>query len=418
MSCLMGASCVSTGKMAMNDSNEGLDGVRGKLFRANPEKRSFELLTETAFDPKTHEGRSRHTVYWTDQTRVTKVVRQNSLEGAVGGLAYFHNLDEENSKAAAEGQDFVVMHVTVLAPGEDGADLTVDGSNFVVPFTPDPTSFKHRGSTIELNGKSVGVRLRGPRAQVDLRTTVGIDAISAGFWETTIHGAQSGDRFVVAAMDVRPRVDPRTVDDPKLPRILVVGDSISMNYHAAAKTALKGIANYHRVDGNCGPSDRGLVCMELWLGDYTQKGLGWNVIQFNHGLHDLKQTYDEESGEYGSHQVSIEDYKANLEREIQLMKKTGATLVWCSTTPVPMSSFGHWSNGTFGRRQDEDLVYNQAALDVIAKHPEIQINDINGFIRDCDKFDDWRLQKDVHFWNGDLQKVVGAAVAERLKTVL
>ncbi len=82
--------------------------------------------------------------------------------------------------------------------------------------------------------------------------------------------------------------DPKT-DDPKLPRVLVVGDSISMNYHETATEALKGVANYHRNEGNAGSSAHGVRNAELWLGNWREKGFHWDVIQFNHGLHDLKQ---------------------------------------------------------------------------------------------------------------------------------
>jgi len=146
--------------------------------------------------------------------------------------------------------------------------------------------------------------------------------------------------------------------------------------------------------------------------------LGWDMIQFNHGLHDLKQTYDEETGEYGTHQVPVEQYKANLEREIRIMKKTGAKLVWCPTTPVPQDSFGRWPEGTFGRRKDEDRVYNQAALEVIRKYPEIEINDVNAYIRESEAFEQWQQQKDVHFWDQNLQKLVGEAVAQGLDELI
>jgi acyl-CoA thioesterase-1 len=223
---------------------------------------------------------------------------------------------------------------------------------------------------------------------------------------------------VADRLEITPLVDPRAIDDPKLPRVLVVGDSISMNYHEAAKAALKGIANYYRIEGNGGPSDRGVVCMELWLGDYKQKGLQWDLIQFNHGLHDLKQVYDEATGTYGAYQVGLEEYQANLEKEIAIMKKTGARLVWCSTTPVPDNSHGKWDNGTFGRRKDEDLVFNKAAAEVIRRHPEIRVNDLNGYIRNSAGFDHWRKGTDVHFWGREEQELVGKAVAEAIKTAL
>ena len=35
---------------------------------------------------------------------------------------------------------------------------------------------------------------------------------------------------------------------PELPRVLVIGDSISMNYHEAAKSALQGVADYQGIN--------------------------------------------------------------------------------------------------------------------------------------------------------------------------
>lgn len=400
-------------------AGEDLNGASGNVFRVDPARQSFELLKQTALDPKTHEGRSRHTLYWTDQTRFVKVVRQNNFEGIRGPvLTHFRWLSDENAAAAGDGREFVAMKVTVLAGDEDGTGLAVDRKNLLAPFQPDPASHKFRGGTVTIGGKPVRARLRGPRAQVDVRSVASAEAIATGFWGATVHGHRVDGRFVVAEMEITPRTDPRETDDPNLPRILVIGDSISMNYHRAAKEALKEVANYHRIDENGGPSDRGVVCMELWLGDYTQPGLHWDVIQFNHGLHDLKQVYDQETGQYGAYQVPIEEYKANLEREIRIMKRTGAALVWCPTTPVPSNSHGRWATGTFGRRKDADLLYNRAALEVLAKYPEIAVNDVNRFIRNSDAFDAWREQSDVHFWDSTLQKLVGGAVADGLKHVL
>jgi hypothetical protein len=207
------------------------------------------------------------------------------------------------------------------------------------------------------------------------------------------------------ASTVQAAEEPTTRDDPNLPRVLVIGDSISMNYHDSAKAALAGKANYHRIEGNGGPSDRGVAEMESWLGDYTKPGQQWDVIQFNHGLHDLKQTYDKATDTWGEHQVSLEDYQKNLAKEIEILKQTGATLIWCTTTPVPNSNLGR-----FARRKDEDLVFNKAALEVVSRHPEIQVNDLNQFIRESKAFDKWRKGADVHYW-GDEREVVGKAVA-------
>ena len=40
-------------------------------------------------------------------------------------------------------------------------------------------------------------------------------------------------------------------DDPKLPRVLLIGDSISIGYTTGVRKELKGRANVHRIPG-CG----------------------------------------------------------------------------------------------------------------------------------------------------------------------
>lgn len=123
------------------------------------------------------------------------------------------------------------------------------------------------------------------------------------------------------------KADPKKVatpDDPNLPRVLIIGDSISMGYTEPTKKLLAGKANVHRISGNGGPSSRGIENIELWLGDGK-----WDVIHFNFGLHDIKR--DDE----GNTQVSIKDYETNLRKLVERMKATNAKLIWATTTPVP-----------------------------------------------------------------------------------
>jgi hypothetical protein len=237
--------------------------------------------------------------------------------------------------------------------------------------------------------------------------------LADGFWKATLQGAQDGEQFVVQSMQVTAIEDPRAKDDPHLPRVLVIGDSISMNYHESAKAALKGIANYHRNEGNSFSSVHGAMNAELWLGDYQQKGLHWDVIQFNHGLHDLKQTYDKKTDTFGDYAVPLELYKQSLEKEIVILKKTGATLIWCSTTPVPQDN-----KSQYARRKGAEELFNQAALEVIQRHPEILINDLHGVVSKSPVYDNWRKGIDVHFYQKPEQELLGKAVAEAAQTAL
>jgi len=214
-------------------------------------------------------------------------------------------------------------------------------------------------------------------------------------------------------MEVSALEDPCKSDDQKLPRVLVIGDSISMNYHESAKKALEGVANYHRNEGNSFSSVHGVNNAELWLGNYEEQGGHWNVIQFNHGLHDLKQAYDKDSDTFGEYAVPLEAYKESLEKEIQILKKTGATLIWCSTTPVPNDI-----KSQYARRKVAPKIFNNAALEVMAEHPEIIINDLYGVVSESQVFEGWWQTKDPHFYKPEEQQALGDAVAAAVQKAL
>jgi len=157
-----------------------------------------------------------------------------------------------------------------------------------------------------------------------------------------------------------PSLEPIT-DDAKLPRVLLIGDSISMGYTIPVRNLLKGKANVHRIPENGGPTTNGLAQLKSWLG----KGK-WDVIHFNWGLHDLKIMSN------GEHQVSPEDYDKNLRQLVAQLKATGATLIWATTTPVPEHVKGVL-------RHPEDVpLYNGIALQIMKANGVI-IDDLYGF---------------------------------------
>ena len=156
--------------------------------------------------------------------------------------------------------------------------------------------------------------------------------------------------------------------DPKLPNVLIVGDSISMGYTPIVRTLLAGKANvFHpmrpggKVPANCFSTAIGLTDLDKWLGDTK-----WAVIQFNWGLHDLcyrnpeAKTQGNRDKEHGKIEVPLTDYQANLEKLVATLEKTGAHLIWASTTKVP--------DGDIGRVAGDDLKYNAAAKAVMVRH--------------------------------------------------
>ena len=158
-------------------------------------------------------------------------------------------------------------------------------------------------------------------------------------------------------------------DAPGLPRVLLIGDSISMGYTLDVRAKLKDVANVHHPAENCGPTERGLTRLDKWLGTNH-----WDVIHFNFGLHDLK--YLDEKGQYvapeqGKQVAPPEVYRKNLRDLAQRLQKTGAALVFATTTPVPP--------GTLGRVAGDERPYNQVAVSVM-RELGIPVDDLGGYV--------------------------------------
>ncbi len=161
-------------------------------------------------------------------------------------------------------------------------------------------------------------------------------------------------------------------DDPALPRVLLIGDSVSRGYTAAVRKALAGKANVHRAPANCGPTASGIKNIDAWLTDHPGGGK-WDVIHFNFGIHDRG--------------TSVADYTARLEQLVQRMKQTNAKVIWASTTPIPDNPEQKQTAASIVER-------NAAAAEVMQKHG-VAIDDLFGFI--TPRLAEMQRPKDVHF---------------------
>jgi len=163
-------------------------------------------------------------------------------------------------------------------------------------------------------------------------------------------------------------------DVPGLPRVLLIGDSISIGYTLAVRKEREGQATVHRPATNCGPTIRALESLDAWLGEGK-----WDAIHFNFGLHDVRLID-------GKKQVSPEDYEKNLETIVARLQKTGAKLIFATTTPVPA--------GTGTREVSDEVKYNDIARRVMEKH-KIAIDDLYAFA--LPKLAEIQLPANVHF---------------------
>lgn len=182
-------------------------------------------------------------------------------------------------------------------------------------------------------------------------------------------------------------------DVPGLPRVLLIGDSISIGYTLPVRELLKGKANVHRIPVNGGPTIRGLEQIEQWIG--TGK---WTLIHFNWGLHDLRTDAE------GKHQVPLEDYQRNLRQLVERLNKTGARLMWASTTPVPDAKLNP------PRRNSDVVAYNMAARRIM-EEKGIPTDDLYGFA--LPKLASIQRPANVHFTE-EGSRVLAERVAEAI----
>ncbi len=177
-------------------------------------------------------------------------------------------------------------------------------------------------------------------------------------------------------------------DNPTLPRVLLIGDSVSRGYTLAVRAALAGKANVHRAPENCGPTANGLKKLEVWLG--TGK---WDVIHFNFGIHDRG--------------TPLADYTTRLAQIVTRLQANGATLIWASTTPIPDDATKKQSAASIVER-------NTAAAAVMAKHA-IAIDDLFTII--TPRLAALQNPNDVHF-NAAGYDFLGRAVAASITAQL
>lgn len=183
-----------------------------------------------------------------------------------------------------------------------------------------------------------------------------------------------------------------------LPRVLLIGDSISMGYTLPVRELLRGKANVLRVQENAGETAHGIKKLDLWLG--AKK---WDVIHFNFGLHDLK--YLDAAGKYvtpdqGKQVALLPKYESNLRQLVARLKKTGAVLIWASTTPVP--------EGSAGRVKEDELQYNEVALRVMNENG-VQVDDLHAVATSGPA--GLQLPKNVHFTKEGYQALARSVAA-------
>lgn len=205
-----------------------------------------------------------------------------------------------------------------------------------------------------------------------------------------------------------------TVPDPKLPNVLILGDSISVGYFMGVREKLSGKANVFRPQvqngkrpENCQGTTHGIKRIDQWIA-----GHHWDVIHFNWGLHDLKHV-DSATGKNSNsfddpRQAEPDNYEKNLRTIVGKLNATGAKLILATTTGYPP--------GVKPARLPEDAeLYNRIAVK-IARDNNIAVNDLHA--ETSNQLESLQRPVNVHFnpkGNEVLSQKVSHAIIEAFK---
>lgn len=196
-------------------------------------------------------------------------------------------------------------------------------------------------------------------------------------------------------------------DKTPLPRVLILGDSISIGYTEPVRKYLKGKAEVVRPNENCQHTAHGLVRIKTWLGNGK-----WDVIHFNWGIWDthMLDAQNRLVGDNAKGELHVrhtpKQYRENLTKLVDTMEKSGAKLIWASTTPIMSRT---------GARFDDIKNLNTIAAGIM-KERKIAVDDLYEYVLPHVK--EWQSGDKVHFnakGNDELGKRVGERILEVLK---
>jgi sialate O-acetylesterase len=192
----------------------------------------------------------------------------------------------------------------------------------------------------------------------------------------------------VEAIDIYP------VEDPTLPWVMTIGDSIHNGYRFEVRKLLAGVANV--IPLTTPASSRGALGSDRPLWGIERDELA--VLHINHGLH---WDYSEPP----------EEYEALLDKYFGALRETvgKGKVIWAATTPIPSKNPGESLDPT---NNASIIRINEVARKLAAKHG-VEFNDLYSQV--APNVDSLSIAKgNVHF-NSSGCKILAEAVAQAIR---
>ncbi|MFB3826343.1 MAG: SGNH/GDSL hydrolase family protein [Bryobacteraceae bacterium] len=182
-----------------------------------------------------------------------------------------------------------------------------------------------------------------------------------------------------------------------LPRVLLIGSSVSVGYTPPVQKQLAGEAEVHRIPGMAGTTANIVQHLDEWLGDSR-----WDVIHFTFGLRDPTRLAD------GELAVPLPQFERNVAWIVKRLRATGARLIWATATPVPRDDLKPV------RKTEDVLAYNAAARAIMTANG-VAVNDLYAFA--LPRLKTIQRPDNVHFTEPGYE-ILGTQVAAAIRAQL
>ena len=148
--------------------------------------------------------------------------------------------------------------------------------------------------------------------------------------------------------------------------VLLLGDSIRMAYQTRVTELLGGEFHVSAPGENCRFAAYTLNSLRMWLPKMPKP----DIIHWNNGLWDTAILYPED-GCF----THLGDYADALEKILRELQKTGAKIIFASSTPVsPEKEF--LTTAAPPAHKNEDIRRYNAAARIIMEQNGIEVNDL------------------------------------------
>ncbi len=220
--------------------------------------------------------------------------------------------------------------------------------------------------------------------------------------------------YLVSTMGMFARGQENAEGQANLPRVLLLGDSISIGYTPYVQEMMKGDAVVIRPTRggqpeNCSGTTHGIANIDRWL---ALDGGAWDVIHFNFGLHDLKredpQTHKASPNPEHPRQADLETYERQLRQIVTKLKATGAAVIFATTTPVPEGKQSPY------RGTEDPPRYNEVAKRIMGENG-VAIDDLYAFA--LPRLGEIQRPANVHF-TAEGSKQLAEQVVKHVRAVL